>query len=83
VSARYRPVSLGGSLSAQFETRADGAIIVTSTEPLGPYPRRLTDRLLHWAAVAPERSLAAKRVAGGEWRHLSYGQALASARSIA
>jgi len=80
---RYRQVSLGGSLAASFERRGDGSTLVTSAEPLGPYPLRLTDRLLHWAEQAPERTLAAKRVQGGDWRHLSYAQALHSARCIA
>lgn len=80
---RFRAVSLGGSLAAHFERRGDGATVVTSTEPLAAYPARLTDRLLHWAAAAPERSLAAKRVDGGAWRHLTYGAALANARAIA
>ncbi|MCO5122310.1 MAG: feruloyl-CoA synthase [Rhizobacter sp.] len=70
-------------MAAHFEPRADGATLVTSAEPLAPYPARLTDRLLHWAAVAPDRTLAARRVAGGEWRHLSYREALASARAFA
>ena len=82
-AARYRPARLGGSLVARFEQRADGATLVTSAEPLAPYPARLTDRLLHWAAVAPERTFAARRVDGGAWRHLSYREALGSARSIA
>ena len=81
--ARYRPVSLGGSLAARFEQRADGATVIRSAEPLGPYPTRLTDRLLHWAERVPGRSLAAKRAGGGAWCHLSYAQALASARAIA
>ena len=80
---RYRPVSLGGSLAARLEQRTDGATLVESAEPLLPYPQRLTERLLHWAAAAPGRTLAARRDAGGDWRHLSYAQALASARSIA
>ena len=59
VAPRWRRVSLGGSLQARIELRPDGAMIVGSTEPLAPYPTRLTERLLHWAAVAPVRSLAA------------------------
>ncbi|CAG1013938.1 partial Long-chain-fatty-acid--CoA ligase, partial [Burkholderiaceae bacterium] len=47
-----------------------------------PYPDRLTDRLQHWAAHAPERTLAAKRVRGGDWRRISYAEALRSARAI-
>jgi feruloyl-CoA synthase len=80
---RYRPVSLGGSLSANIERAEDGVWRVTSTEPLGPYPVRLTDALLHWAEHAPERPLVAKRVKGGDWRRVSYGEALRLARSIA
>ena len=85
---RYRDVPMGGSLAAHFETRADGSQIVTSTEALQPYAARITDRFLHWAAAAPERTLVAKRVVAadgtrGDWRRVSYAEALASARSIA
>ena len=81
--ARYRAVPMGGSLRARFDARADGSRIVTSTEPLQPYAARLTDRLLHWADAAPERTLVAKRVQGGDWRRVSYAEALRAARSIA
>jgi feruloyl-CoA synthase len=80
---RYRELPLGGSLAANFVARADGTTLVTSTEALRPYPRRLTDRLLHWAGVAPEHTLAAQRDAAGQWRRLSYAQALHGARCIA
>ncbi len=80
---RYRDLPLGGSLRADFRHRPDGSVVVTSTEPLGTYPDRLTDRLLHWAATAPDRTLVAKRVAGGAWRRVGYAEALQAARSIA
>ncbi len=80
---KYRGVPLGGSLAAHFATAADGSTLVTSTEALQPYPKRLTDRLLHWAATSPGHTLAAKRHEGGEWRRISYAQALHSARCIA
>ena len=84
---RYRAVPMGGSLTAHFAPRADGSTIVTSTEALQPYAARLTDRLLHWAEHAPDRTLVAKREksesGGGDWRRVSYAQALAAARSIA
>jgi len=83
MNAPYRAVPLAGSLSAVFEPRPDGATLVRSTEALQPYPSRLTDRLLHWAAATPDRTLVAKRVDGGDWRRVSYAQALAAARSIA
>ena len=83
VPAKYRALPLGGSLTATFTPRADGSVVVTSTEALQPYPLRLTDSFLHWADVAPERTLVAKRVDGGDWRRVSYGEALVAARSIA
>jgi len=80
---RYRALPLGGSLEAHFEPQPDGSTRVTSVEPLGPYPTRLTDRLLHWAAVKPDHTLVARRLNGGDWQRVSYAQALAGARSIA
>ena len=82
----YRSVPLGGSLEATFTKRPDGSTLVVSTEPLGSYPRRLTDRFLEFAVAMPERTLVAKRVGkeeGGDWRRVSYGEALGAARGIA
>ncbi|MBX3604307.1 MAG: feruloyl-CoA synthase [Piscinibacter sp.] len=81
--SRYRTLPLGGSLAARFEPQADGTTRVISTEPLADYPRRLTDRLLHWAERSPGHTLAAKRHHGGDWRRISYAEAVATARSIA
>jgi len=80
---RYRELPLGGSLEADFTRRDDGSTLIVSREPLQPYAKRLTDRFLHWAEAAPDRVLVAKRVKGGDWRKLSYGEALRAARSIA
>ena len=82
-AAKYRHLPAGGSLAAHFDQRADGTTIVTSAEPLGEFPRRLTDRLLHWADVSPGHTLAAKRHHGGDWRRISYAQAVESALRIA
>ncbi len=80
---RYRALLLGGSLEATITRRADGSTLVVSREPLAPYPLRLTDRFLEWAERTPERTLIAKRVASGDWRRVSYGEALAAARGVA
>ncbi|HZW73951.1 MAG TPA: AMP-binding protein, partial [Caldimonas sp.] len=80
---RYRSLPLGGSLEATFDRRADGSTLVVSREPLGAYPVRLTDRLLEWAERAPERTIVAKRVRGGDWRRVSWRDAVHSARAIA
>jgi feruloyl-CoA synthase len=74
--AKYRPVKVGGCLSATAEQRPDGSLVLRSTEPLRPYPARLTDRLEHWAAVAPERTFAARRGPDGQWQRISYAQML-------
>jgi feruloyl-CoA synthase len=58
---KYRAASVGGCVEAVLEQRADGAQILRSTEALGPYPERLTDRLEQWAAETPDRAFVAKR----------------------
>jgi feruloyl-CoA synthase len=80
---RYRELPLGGSLEATLTKRDDGSTLVVSKEPLGPYAERLTDRFLHWAEAAPDRVLVAKRVQGGDWRKVTYAEALGAARAIA
>jgi feruloyl-CoA synthase len=65
-----------------MECRPDGAFIIRPDEPLQSYPRVLTERLIHWARVAPDRALAAKRYAGGPWRFLTYADALKKVRSL-
>src|SRR5271170_3103066 len=81
-SNRVRPVRLRSS-GASLERTPDGSILVRPDEPLGPYPKVLTDRLAHWANISPDRICAAKREAGGNWRCLTYTQVLSAVRSIA
>jgi feruloyl-CoA synthase len=79
---RYRDARVGGCVEAIVEQRADGAVLLRSREALGPYPARLADSLEHWARVAPDRTLAARRVHGGAWRHIGYAQMLERARAV-
>ena len=81
-AVRARDASVGGCLQASIEQRADGSVVLRSTEPLGPYPAQLTDWLEHWARVAPERSFVARRDAGGSWQHIRYAQMLERAQRI-
>jgi len=78
---RVRKVRLRTS-GASLERRADGALLVRPDEALGPYPRVLTDRLEHWARLFPDRICAAKRVAGGDWRRLTYAEVMSAVRSV-
>ena len=66
-----------------IERRADGCILARSPHPLGRYPSKLTERLEHWARVAPDRVFLADRPTGDQWRALSYGDALKHVRSVA
>ena len=76
-----KPLRLG-SQQVFAERRADGAILLRAQAALGEYPRKITEKLEHWAARAPERILFAQRDATGGWRSVTYAQALAQARSI-
>jgi feruloyl-CoA synthase len=78
---RVRRVHLRTS-GAGFTKMADGSILVRPDEVLSPYPKVFTDRVTHWAEVAPNRICAAKRDDSGEWSQLTYAQALAAMRSI-
>src|SRR5713101_6627785 len=75
-----RPLQLGPT-DVTVERRAGGVIHLRSPHPLGSYPRRLTERLEHWAERAPERTLFAQRN-GDAWRTISYGAALERAKRI-
>jgi feruloyl-CoA synthase len=80
-TGRVRHVRLRTS-GVTAERRGDRTILVRPDEPLGPYPKVLTDRVAHWAKIAPERICAAKRNIDGNWRTLTYAQVYAAARSI-
>jgi feruloyl-CoA synthase len=77
-----RPVRMG-SMRAEATTRADGTIDVRSLETLGPYPRSMTDRLVHWAQTTPNAVFLADRGEDGEWRTLTYGEANRLVRPLA
>jgi feruloyl-CoA synthase len=62
---------------------ADGVIYLASPQSLAPYPERVTERLAHWARVAPERTFIAKRDASGHWRRLRYAHTWQLVRRIA
>ena len=89
---RYRAARVGGCLRAEVELRAGGVRVLRSAEPLGEAPRRLTDRLEHWAGVAPERTFVARRAPAGtdaaapsrpgDWVRISFAQMLQRARAV-
>jgi feruloyl-CoA synthase len=64
------------------ERRRDGSVVLANTNPLGPYPAAMTERLVHWAAVAPARTFMAERDPAGQWRRITYAETLDSVRRI-
>jgi len=81
LTAPLRPVRLG-ALDAVLERRDDGVILIRAKQPLGPYHRKLSEPLEHWARAAPGRTFLAQRDAQGEWRKLSYAEVLARVKRI-
>ena len=76
-----RKVALGPA-SVSIERTARGDYLLKSPAALSPYPQRLTERLLQWAAEAPQRTFVAKRLPSGAWRRIPYAHALEYARRI-
>jgi feruloyl-CoA synthase len=76
-----RPLGAG---PVRFTRRPDGCLLVTPEGRLGPYPRRLTERLEHWARTAPERTLVARRdpALGGAWRRVGYAAMVEDVRAL-
>jgi feruloyl-CoA synthase len=85
-TAKYRPMTFGVT-RATLRDGGPGVHYLRADTPLAPYAERLTDRLVHWAKVRPDHTLFARRTknadgSSGEWRHISFAQALDAARRI-
>ena len=64
------------------QTAGDGCVLLSSAQPLGPYPVTVVHSLRDWAARNPGAPLVAERAADGSWRACSYGEAATAADSI-
>ena len=83
---KYRAMRYGIT-RIQREQTPHGVEYVQAEQSLQPHAQRMTDKLLHWARVTPERTFLARRKrladgSTGDWEHLVYAQALAGARRI-
>ena len=81
-AAPLRPVRLGPS-DVELDRRPDGTLYLRSPHPLERYPAKLTERLEHWTAVAPDRVFLAQRARDGSWRKVTYRDAWLQVRCIA
>jgi len=66
-----------------IEHLPDGGLILRSPMELEPYAANLCSYLVEWAGLTADRTFIAERTATGEWRHLTYGNALTSVRALA
>ena len=86
-ASKFRPLAFGVT-RVSLRDGAPGTHYLRAEQALQAFPERITHRLQHWAHTVPERSFMARRSkladgSRGDWQHLSYAQAWASARSIA
>jgi feruloyl-CoA synthase len=79
---RVRPVNVAAADTA-VRRGSDGVLYLQSRHALGPYPRRITERLEHWAERAGDRAFLAQRDEASGWRTLTYAEALSAVRRIA
>jgi feruloyl-CoA synthase len=80
-SAPFRRTHFG-PIGVDVSKAPGGVTYLRSPHPLGPYPRTLTERLVHWARLAPDRVCIAGRTRTGNWRKLDYATTLRLVRSI-
>lgn len=83
---KYRPLAFGVT-RVQVRDAAGGVQYLRAEQPLAPFCERMSDRLIHWARETPDVTFVAQRerLEGGglgDWRHVSYAQALDAARRI-
>jgi len=77
------PASLFAKAEVRLMRRADGSAVLSSLQPLGPYPRSLSEYLLHWAHMAPDRPFLLERTHDGSWQGVTYGKAFAEVQRLA
>jgi feruloyl-CoA synthase len=76
-----------GITRALLRDGPDGVRYLRGDSVLESHAHRMTDRLVHWAETQPDRTFMARRErtadgGTGEWRRISYREALEAARSI-
>lgn len=74
--------AVAGTVPLVSETRPDGTVLVRQAAELGAWPRCITERFLHWAAVDPDRLWMAERGEDGKWVRMTYGQGAQAIRAI-
>jgi feruloyl-CoA synthase len=84
---KFRPLAFGVT-RVVLRDGVPGVRYLRADQALQAFPARITDRLQHWAQSVPGRTFMARRQKlddgkTGDWRHVTYAEAWASARNIA
>lgn len=77
------PSKLFAKAAVSVTRRSDGSLLLTSPEPLGEYPRCLSEYLVHWAQTTPETPFLCQRAQDGTWTRITYQAALQETQRIA
>ncbi len=68
--------------SVEIEHRADGSILMRNPQPLGPYPRVITERFAAALAECPTRIFLGERDENGGWHTITYAEAERKVRAL-
>lgn len=68
--------------SVEVEQRADGSILLRNPQPLGPYPRVITERFAAALTECPTRIFLGERGETGVWHTITYAEAEAKVRAL-
>jgi feruloyl-CoA synthase len=79
-SPKYRAFRYG--VTRAMVSKSGANTLLRCENELQAYGERLTDRLIHWAKTAPDRTWMARRGADGQWINISYQEAWDKAQRI-
>ena len=74
---------LADPFRTKFERRSDGTVLLQAQGTVTGYPPRFMDFLKQWATRASYRTAIARRIAGGDWQRVTYGELLERVRRVA
>jgi feruloyl-CoA synthase len=66
-----------------LERRADASLLLRPAQALQSYARCIGEYLERWGRAAPDRAFLLERRDDGEWRGVTYGEALTAVRQLA
>ncbi|MEP7322540.1 MAG: AMP-binding protein, partial [Saprospiraceae bacterium] len=75
--------SLFGPQKTSRVLQDDGTVYYSSTDLLQAYPEKITQKLIHWSSVSPDKTFLAQRDHHSKWNCLTYKNALLKVKTIA